>query len=111
MYLYFYFNDQADYFANIWLFNLRSTFDISLLSLRDILISLVLPMAVGLFGIIRVLKGHRYNSFQNRSHQLIIISSFFTLASFLISGQYIPSNLIYMIVPLAFFCAGFFICA
>jgi hypothetical protein len=109
MYLYFYFNDQADYFANIWLFNLRSTFDISLLSLRDILISLVLPMAVGLFGIIRVLKGHRYNSFQNRSHQLIIISSFFTLASFLISGQYIPSNLIYMIVPLAFFCAGFFI--
>lgn len=109
MYLYFFFNDQADYFTNIWLFNLSSTFDISLLSFRDILISLVLPMTVGLFGIIRVLRGHRYNSFQNRSHQLIIISSFFSLAAFLISGQYVPSNLIYMIVPLAFFCAGFFI--
>ena len=109
MYLYFFFNDQADYFVDVWLFNLSSDFNLSLLSLRDILIAMVIPMAVGFFGIIRVLRGHRYNSFQNRSHQLIIISSIFALIAFIISGQYIPSNLIYTIAPIAFFCAGFFI--
>jgi hypothetical protein len=66
-------------------------------------------MAVGFFGIIRVLRGQRYNSFQNRSHQMIIVTAIFSLISFFVSGQYTPSNMIYMIAPLAFFCAGFFI--
>ncbi|MCP9761678.1 hypothetical protein [Lacihabitans soyangensis] len=109
MYLYFYFNDQAEYFTDIWLFHLSYSFDFSLLGLRDILVTFVLPMALGFFGIIRVLRGHRYNSFQNRSHQLIIISSIFILVSFFVSGQYTPSNMIYIVAPLAFFCAGFFI--
>lgn len=109
MFLYFYFNDQSEYFLDIWLFNLSSKFDFSLLGLRDILVSMLIPMLVGFFGIIRVLRGHRYNSFQNRSHQLIIISAIFALVSFIISGQYIPSNLLYMLAPLAFYCAGFFI--
>jgi len=109
VYLYFYFNDQAEYFNDVWLFHLSYSFDFTLLSLRDILGSFVLPMAVGFFGIIRVLRGQRYNSFQNRSHQLIIVTAIFSLISFFVSGQYTPSNMIYMIAPLAFFCAGFFI--
>lgn len=109
MYLFFYFKDQGSYFTNIWLFNLIKTFDFSILSIKDILLSLTLPMIVGLLGLFRVLRGHRYNSFQNRSHQLIIISSFFALPVFLISGLYVPSNIIFIIGPLAFFCAGFFI--
>jgi hypothetical protein len=109
MFLYFYFNDQSDYFLDIWLFNLSNKFVFSLLGLRDIFVSMLVPMVVGFFGIIRVLRGHRYNSFQNRSHQLIIILAIFTLVTFVISGQYVPSNLVYMLTPLAFYCAGFFI--
>ena len=109
MYLYFYFNNEGQIFTNIWLFNMPHSFNLSLLNIRDILITFVVPLTIGLFGIIRVLRGNRYNSFQNRSHQLLIIFSAFSFISFLLSADYVPSNLVFLLGPLAFFCAGFFI--
>ncbi len=109
MYLFFYFQDQSSFFSDIWLFNLTKNFDFSILSIQDILLTLALPLVFGLFGILRILSGLRYNNFQNRSHQLIIISSFFAFPAFLISALYVPSNIIFIIAPLAFFCTGFFL--
>jgi hypothetical protein len=109
MYLLFFFNGKEIDFVNIWLLNFNSFVRLTLLNIRDILIVYTLPVMLSFFGIIKVLRGHRYNSFQNRSHQALLIFGVFALVSFLLSGKYLPSNLVYFIIPLAFYCAGFFI--
>lgn len=109
MYLLFFFNGKEIDFVNIWLLNFNSFVKLTLLNIRDILIVYTLPVMLSFFGIIKVLRGHRYNSFQNRSHQALLIFGVFALVSFLLSGKYLPSNLVYFIIPLAFYCAGFFI--
>ena len=109
MYLLFYFNGKDIDFVNIWLLNFNSFVRLTLLNIRDILIVYTLPVMLSFFGIVKVLRGHRYNSFQNRAHQALLIFGVFALVSFLLSGKYLPSNLVYFIIPLAFYCAGFFI--
>lgn len=108
-YLMFYFSNHGHDFSEIWLLNFNSFVRLSLLNVRDILIAYTLPIILSLLGIIKVLRGYRYNSFQNRSHQSLLIFGVFALISFLLSGKYLPANLIYLIIPLAFYSAGFFI--
>jgi hypothetical protein len=108
-FLYFYFNFGASPFLRIWLFNSINSFDLSFTGLRDVLIAFALPMMVSFFGIIRILRGTRYNSFQNRSHQLLIIFGLFGLISLIFSQNFVPGNLIYFVAPLAFFVGGFFV--
>lgn len=109
MYLFYYFNGTDHAFVDIWLFNFNSYVKLSWLNIRDILISFTLPIIVSLFGIYSIFREFRYNSFQNRSHQAILIFGIFAVISFLLSGKYIPSNLLYFITPLAFFIGAFFI--
>jgi hypothetical protein len=109
MYLYFYFNHHGSEFLNVWLFNLSNIFDWSLSGFKDILIGFSLTLLVSFLGIFRILKGNRYNSFQNRSHQLLIIFGFFGVLSLLISQNFMPSNFIFIIPYLAFAVSGFFI--
>ena len=109
LYLFFFFHDNGADFTGIWLFNLNSFVKLTLLNIRDILIVYTLPVILSLLGIARVLRGQRYNSFQNRSHQALMILGIFALIAFLLSGKYLPSNLVYFIIPLAFYGAGFFV--
>ncbi|MCD8539163.1 MAG: hypothetical protein LRY55_04930 [Leadbetterella sp.] len=109
MYIFFYFNDKGPDFTEVWLLNLNSFVKLTLLNIRDILIVYTLPVVLSLLGVVKVLRGHRYNSFQNRSHQALLILGIFTGVAFLLSGKYLPSNLVYFIIPLAFYCAGFFV--
>lgn len=109
MYLFFNFNNFGEEFVNIWLVNFNNFVRLSLLNVRDILIVYTLPILISFLGIIKVLRGHRYNSFQNRSHQSLIIFSIFAFASFLLSGKYIPANFVFVLIPVAFFSSGFFI--
>lgn len=109
MYIFFYFNDKGPDFTQVWLLNLNNFVKLTLLNIRDILIVYTLPVILSLLGVARVLRGQRYNSFQNRSHQALLILGIFALLAFLLSGKYLPSNLVYFIIPLAFYCAGFFV--
>lgn len=109
MYIFFYFNDKGADFTTVWLLNLNNFVKLTLLNIRDILIVYTLPVLLSLMGIAKVLRGQRYNSFQNRSHQALLILGIFALMTFLLSGKYLPSNLVYFIIPLAFYCAGFFV--
>jgi hypothetical protein len=109
MYIFFYINDKGADFTEVWLFNFNSFVRLTLLNIRDILIVYTLPVILSLVGVLKVITGQRYNSFQNRSHQSLIILGIFALIAFLISGKYLPSNLVYFIIPLAFYGAGFFV--
>jgi len=109
MYIFFYFNDKGGDFTTVWLLNLNNFVKLTLLNIRDILIVYTLPVMLSLMGVAKVLRGQRYNSFQNRSHQALLILGIFALIAFLLSGKYLPSHLVYFIIPLAFYCAGFFV--
>lgn len=109
MYLFFYFEDEGSDFLYIWLFNLRNSFDLSFLGLKDILVVFTLPLSVSIFGIIKVLRGSRYNSFQNRGHQLLIIYGIFSVICLFVAQNFTPTNLVFLVSYLAFFTAGFFI--
>ncbi len=109
VYIFFYFNDKGADYIYVWLLNLNSFVRLTLLNIRDILIVYSLPVLLSLLGVAKVLRGQRYNSFQNRSHQALLILGIFAGLAFLLSGKYLPSNLVYFIIPLAFYCAGFFV--
>jgi hypothetical protein len=109
MYLFFYFSNNSDSYLNLWLFNINYKFRLNFLSIKDILIVYLLPSIIGFLGIIKVLSGNRYNSFQNRSHQLFIVFVIFAFLSFFVSGRFEPFSLFFLLVPMAFFVSGFFI--
>jgi hypothetical protein len=108
-YLYFYFNDNADAYVNLWLFNLSNKFSFGFSNLRDIFLAFGIPSVLGVFGIIRLFRNPRYNTFQNRAHQLLVIFIPFTFVCFLFSGEFIPISLYFLLIPIIFFISGFFI--
>jgi hypothetical protein len=109
MYIFFYVNDKNSDYAQVWLFNYNSFVKLTWLNIRDILIVYTLPVMLSLLGVAKVIRGQRYNSFQNRSHQALLILGIFALIAFIMSGKYLPSNLVYFLIPLAFYGAGMFI--
>jgi hypothetical protein len=109
VYLYFYFKGHSQEFLEVWLFNFGNLFQVNLLGLRDILLVFSIPIALAILGVFKVLRGARYNSFQNRSHQLLILFGIFGLLSIFLSEYFVPSNLVSIIPFIAFFVAGFFI--
>ena len=109
VYIFFYFKEHNSDFLNIWLFNFNNVLDLSLLGIKDILITFSLPLLFTILGIFRVLTVSRYNSFQNRSHQLLIIFGIFSFISLLFSKEFIPSNLVSSLSFLSLFVSGFFL--
>lgn len=108
-YLYFYFNDNADAFVNLWLFNISNKFTFGFSNLKDIFLAFGIPTVLAVFGVISLFRNPRYNSFQNRAHQMLVIFIPFAFVGFLFSGEFTPISLYFVIIPLAFFNAGFFI--
>jgi hypothetical protein len=109
VYIFFHFKDQGQDYLNTWMLNINNIISFSLLGIRDILISYTLPTVIAVFGMIKVLRVPRYNGFQNRAHQILIIFGIFSFVSLFFSGDFIPSNLISFIPFLAFFVSGFFV--
>lgn len=106
--LYFYYTDSFTQFYDQFVL---STFSFKLFNLKDIggiLISYILAFIVSLIGIFKILRINRYNSFQNRTHQIIIFYGFFGIGSFLITKNPAPFQLMAVIPFLAFFIAGYF---
>jgi hypothetical protein len=108
-YLLYFFNGQALAFQDLWLFNLSPNFRFSWLALKDIILAYLVPFVIGSFGIIRVFRGSRYNSLQNRSHQIILLFGLFVFVSLFVANEFYPSALFALCIPMAFFCSGFFV--
>ncbi|MBK6978047.1 MAG: hypothetical protein IPH28_13850 [Cytophagaceae bacterium] len=108
-YLFFYFNDINSEFTNVWLFNIPQFSNFSWLKLKDLVFVIVLPVILTVFGVYKVLRGMRYNSFQNRSHQMLLILIIFSTIAFFISGDLTPGKLLFLMAPMAFFISGYFV--
>lgn len=109
VFIYFFFKEHNSDFINLWLFNFKNVLDLSLLGIKDILITFSIPFLFTILGIFKVLRITRYNSFQNRAHQLLIIFGIFSFISLLFSKEFIPSNLVSFIPFLSLFVSGFFL--
>ncbi len=109
VYLYYYFNGQESAFLELWLFNLSPNFKFSWLVLKDIFLAYLVPFAIGTFGIFRIFRGTRYNNFQNRSHQILLLFGLFVVPTVFIANEFYPSALFTLCIPIAFFCTGFFV--
>jgi hypothetical protein len=108
-YMFFYFNDMSEEFTSVWLFNFPQFSAFSWLKLKDLIFVIVLPVLLTFFGVIKVLRGTRYNSFQNRSHQMLLILIIFSVITFFMSGDLTPGKLLFLMAPLAFFVSGYFV--
>lgn len=104
----FYFTGNLQSFIDVWLLNFNKFERLTLLSVRDIIISFTIPSILALLGIYKILREPRFNSFKNRTHQSLILFGIFSFFVFILSGEYTPANLFYLITPLAFFIAAFF---
>lgn len=106
-YFIFQFSNSGKEFQEIWLFNFNNFVRFSWLNVRDIILVFFIPVSLSLLGLAKVLNGNRYNNYQNRSHQSILIFGIFSIIAFILSGKYLPTNLIYFFIPLAFYISGF----
>lgn len=106
--LIYYFGGSQEAYFDLWLFNFNKFVWVSILSIKDILITFSIPVIFSILGIFKVFSEVRFNSFQNRSHQALILFGFFAIFAYLISGKFTPANLYYFIIPLAFYIAAFF---
>jgi hypothetical protein len=108
-FLFFYFSDTSEALKTVWLFNIITFSNLSFKGLDSIIIAYSVPLFFAVLGIFRVLRGNRYNSFQNRSHQIFILFGIFAFVSLLLSNNFTPYNLCFLIPMLALFISGFYL--
>ena len=67
------------------------------------------PILLAVFGIFKVMGGTRYNNFQNRKHQVLILSGIFGLVAYFFGNDNATYQMLGMVPFLAFFSMGLFI--
>ncbi len=108
-FLFFYFSDTGEAFKDMWLMGIFRINRFSLEGIDSLFAAYLLPFLLTIFGVFRVLRGSRYNSFQNRSHQITILFGLFAFVSLVLSKNLIPYHLCFLIPALALFISGFFL--
>lgn len=107
--IYFYFQGALFEFYAQWLLkgkNLKMQFGLAFFNDNYVFL---LPILIAVLGIIKVLSSNRYNNFQNRKHQVLMLSGVFALFSIIFSDFAAPSLLTSFAPFLAFFIMAFFI--
>jgi hypothetical protein len=109
MFLFFYLAGTLDSFYGMWVLN---TFGVKYLEGKDIIQDILIysiPVILAVFGIIKVFRNIRYTSFQNRKHQIFVLSGVFGLITFFFSENTATYQLLCVTPFLAFFITGWFI--
>jgi hypothetical protein len=101
--LYFYLNDSFDQFSYNWLSSFVNVKSITFYDVLGVLIILIVPSLLALFGFFRVSVMLRYNSFQTRIQQIMLFWIIIALFSFIFMPNIYPSQGLIFCPPLAFF--------
>ncbi|MGL4631585.1 MAG: hypothetical protein ACRCVT_10305 [Leadbetterella sp.] len=108
-FLFYYQKGTSEEFISIWLTNFTPHFNLSWDSFFDLILTYVFSFVLGSLGILRMFRGARYNNFQNRSHQILLLFGIGAVLKLFIANELYPSSLFALTIPLALFCTGFFI--
>ena len=109
MFLFFYLAGTLDSFYEMWLLN---TFRVNYFKGKDLIQNVLIygiPLVLSVFGIIKVFGNIRYTSFQNRKHQIFVLSGVFGLIAFFFSENTATYQLLCLSPFLAFFLTAWFI--
>lgn len=108
-YLYFYFYDATDEFKFNWFSGIFRIKQYSLDDFKSAFISITLPTILSILGFLRLSRASRYNSFQQRTQQIILLWAIASLLALFLSPNVAPMQFIVFVPCFAYLITGFFI--
>lgn len=107
--LYFYFNDSIDEFQYNWFNGIFRIKQYSLEDFKSALLAITIPTILAFFGFLRQSQASRYNSYQQRTQQIMLLWAVVALLALFLSPNVAPMQFIIFIPCFAFFVTGFFL--
>lgn len=107
--LYFYFNNSLDEFKYNWFNGIFRIKQYSLEDFKSALLAITVPVIVAVLGFFRLTQASRYNSYQQRTQQIMLIWAIVALLALFLSSNVAPMQFIIFVPCLAFFFTGFFL--
>jgi hypothetical protein len=99
------------HFGNYYRFFLLQVFEKRQFILNDfkgLLVSFIIPLVIGVLGFFMVLGSSKYNNFQTRSQQVILLWFLAAILSIALMPFLAPMQFITFVVPLAYFAILYF---
>lgn len=106
--LYFYFYDSLDEFKYNWFNGIFKIKQYSLEDFKSAFIAITVPSALAVFGFLRQTQVSRYNSYQQRTQQIMLIWGIASLLALFLSPNVAPMQFIIFVPFFAYFITGFF---
>jgi hypothetical protein len=107
--LYFYYYDTFDEFKYNWLGGLFNIRQYSLEDFKSALIAIAIPAAIATLGFLRLARASRYNSFQQRTQQMMLLWAITGVLALLLSPNVAPMQFIIFVPCFAFLITGYFL--
>jgi hypothetical protein len=107
--LYFYFYDSLDEFKYNWFNGIFKIKQYSIEDFKSAFLSIAVPAALAIFGFLRQSQASRYNSYQQRTQQIMLIWGISGLLALFLSPNVAPMQFIILVPFFAFFITGFFL--
>ncbi len=106
--LYFYFYDSLEEFKYNWFNGIFRIKQYSLEDFKSALIAVTVPSALAIVGFLRQTQVSRYNSYQQRTQQIMLIWGIAAVLALFLSPNVAPMQFIILVPFFAFFITGFF---
>ncbi len=107
--LYFYYYDTFNEFQFNWLGGLFNIRQYSLEDFKSALIAIAIPIAMATLGFFRLARASRYNSFQQRTQQMMLLWAITGVLALLLSTNVAPMQFIIFVPCFAFLITGYFL--
>lgn len=107
--LYFYYYNTFDEFKYNWLGGLFNIRNYSLEDFKSALIAITIPVSLSVLGFLRLVRANRYNSFQQRTQQMMLLWAITGVLALLLSPNVAPMQFIIFIPCFAFLITGYFL--
>jgi hypothetical protein len=107
--LYFFFNDSLREFEYNWFDSIFRARLYSLEEFKSMLLVVSIPVAFAVFGFLSLIRSSRFNSYQTRMQQIMLLWAVAGVIGLFLSPNVAPMQFIIFIPCLSFFISGFFI--
>jgi hypothetical protein len=107
--LYFYFNDSIEEFRYNWFNGIFRIKQYSLEDFKSALLAISIPTILAILGFLRQTQASRYNSYQQRTQQIMLLWAVVALLALFLSPNVAPMQFIIFVPCFAFFVTGFFL--
>jgi hypothetical protein len=107
--LYFYFYNSLEEFKYNWFSGIFRIKQYTLEDFKSAFIAVTVPISLAFLGFLRLTQASRYNSYQQRTQQIMLLWSVVSLLGLFLSPNVAPMQFIIFVPCLAYFITGFFL--